>query len=451
MTNKGKGILSPNLKLSLTPPEFSFANFLTESGTFKDGDLLVNKDGVRIVSQSESEAPPPIKPSESDSDDQLNLDDIDAIKVIGKGNGGIVQLVQHKWTGQFFALKIIQMNIEESARKQIAKELKINQSSQCPYVVVCYQSFYQNGAISIILEYMDGGSLADFLIKVKSIPEPYLAAICKQVLKGLMYLHHERHIIHRDLKPSNLLINHRGEVKITDFGVSAIMTSTSGLANTFVGTYNYMSPERIIADNYGNKSDIWSLGLVLLECATGQFPYSPPNQAEGWTNFYELMEQIVEQPPPSAPSNKFSPEFCSFISACVKKDPNERKSAHELLGMPFLNMYDGLNVDLLSYFNSARSPLASLELMWMEPLLKATCMPSLLMVKASLFPCQCQSSPHQNHLKGKHVRQKSLTRSGKQDPDQKYATLGMKSYCGMSRLMTAFLVQTPLHLQQLNE
>ncbi|TYI79641.1 hypothetical protein E1A91_D05G035000v1 [Gossypium mustelinum] len=358
---KGKGIVNPNLKLSLPlSAEISFAKFLTESGTFKDGDLLVNKDGVRIVSESESEAPPPIKPSEIDADDQLNLDDIDAIKVIGKGNGGIVQLVQHKWTGQFFALKIIQMNIEESARKQIAKELKINQSSQCPYVVVCYQSFYKNGAISIILEYMDGGSLADFLRKVKSIPEPYLAAICKQVLKGLMYLHHEKHIIHRDLKPSNLLINHRGEVKITDFGVSAIMTSTSGQANTFVGTYNYMSPERIIGDNYGSKSDIWSLGLVLLECATGQFPYSPPDQAEGWTNFYELMEQIVEQPPPFAPSDRFSSEFCSFISACVKKDPNERKSAHELLGLPFLNMY--CDVDLESYFKSAGSPLATLEL-----------------------------------------------------------------------------------------
>ncbi|PPD67890.1 hypothetical protein GOBAR_DD35227 [Gossypium barbadense] len=252
------------------------------------------------------------------------------------------------------------MNIEESARKQIAKELKINQSSQCPYVVVCYKSFFNNGAISIILEYMDGGSLADFLKKVKSIPEPYLAAICKQVLQGLIYLHHEKHIIHRDLKPSNLLINHRGEVKITDFGVSAIMTSTSGLASTFVGTYNYMSPERIIGGNYGNKSDIWSLGLVLLECATGEFPYSPPDQAEGWTNFYELMEQIVQQPPPSAPSNDFSPEFCSFISACVRKDPKERKSAPELLALPFLNMYNDLDVDLSSYFNNSGSPLAQL-------------------------------------------------------------------------------------------
>lgn len=62
-----------------------------------------------------------------------------------------------------------------------------------------------------------------------------------QVLQGLLYLHHEKHIIHRDFKPSNLLINHQGEIKITDFSVSAIKASTSERANTFVGTYNYMS------------------------------------------------------------------------------------------------------------------------------------------------------------------------------------------------------------------
>ncbi|KAK7289577.1 hypothetical protein RIF29_03321 [Crotalaria pallida] len=84
------------------------------------------------------------------------------------------------------ARQIIQMNIEESVRKQIAKELKINQAAQCPYVVVFYQSFYDNGVISIILEYMDGGSLADLLKKVKTIPEPYLAAIWMiRMLQGL--------------------------------------------------------------------------------------------------------------------------------------------------------------------------------------------------------------------------------------------------------------------------
>ncbi|GAB4853761.1 serine/threonine protein kinase [Ancistrocladus abbreviatus] len=350
MKNKG---LNPNLKLSL-PDEDSIAKFLTQSGTFKDGDLLVNRDGVRIVCQSDVEALPPIKPS----DDQLSLADLDMIKVIGKGSGGIVQLVQHKWTSQFFALKVIQMNIEDAARKQIAKELKINQSLECPYVVACYQSFYHNEAFSIILEYMDGGSLADFLRKVKTIPEPYLAVIFKQVVKGLCYLHHEKHIIHRDLKPSNLLINHRGEIKITDFGVSAILTSTSGQAQTTVGTYHYMAPERFSESTYGYRSDIWSLGLVLLECATGFFPYPPPDQG-GWSDHFSLIGTIVDQPPPSAPPEQFSSEFCSFISSCLQKDPKGRLTAQQLMEHPFLNMYDDLDIDLASYFINAGSPLTT--------------------------------------------------------------------------------------------
>lgn len=89
----------------------------------------------------------------------------------------------------FSYVQVIQMNIDESYRRQIAQELKINQSAQCPYVVVCYQSFYDNGVISIILEYMDGGSLLDLLKKVKTIPEPYLAVISKQVRNlKIMYL-----------------------------------------------------------------------------------------------------------------------------------------------------------------------------------------------------------------------------------------------------------------------
>ncbi|CAL5036770.1 unnamed protein product [Urochloa decumbens] len=321
----------------------------TQSGTFKDGDLLVNKDGLRIVSQSEGGEAPPIEPLDS----QLSLDDLDVIKVIGKGSSGNVQLVRHKFTGQFFALKVIQLTIEDSIRSQIAQELKINLSTQCQYVVVFYQCFYVNGAISIVLEYMDGGSLADFLKTVKTIPEDYLAAICKQVLRGLIHLHHEKRIIHRDLKPSNILINHRGEVKISDFGVSAIISSSSGQRGTFTGTFNYMAPERISGKRHGSMSDIWSFGLVILECATGNFPF-PPRES-----FYELLEDVVEQPPPSAPSEHFSPEFCSFISSCIQKDANNRKSAQALLDHPFLSMYDDLHVDLASYFTTAGSPLAT--------------------------------------------------------------------------------------------
>ncbi|KMZ69559.1 Mitogen-activated protein kinase kinase 2 [Zostera marina] len=347
---KRKEISKPRkLQISVPSNEVPFEEFLTASGILMTGDLLVNKDGVRVVSQNNEKQTSLINAP----DNQLLLSDIEAIKVIGKGSGGTVQLVKHKWTGQFFALKVIQMRIEDRERKQIARELKINQSSQCPYAVVCYQIFYDNGVISIVMEYMDGGSLADFLRKVKSIPEQYLAAICKQVLKGLVYLHHEKHIIHRDLKPSNILINHGGDVKITDFGVSVVGTSTYGHQGTFIGTKSYMSPERINGSIYGSKSDIWSLGLVCLQLAQGQFPYPP------FDSFFELLDTVVNEPAPQASPEMFSPEFCSFISACLQKNPSDRSSAQVLLEHPFLGKYDDLSINLASYFSSLGRPLAT--------------------------------------------------------------------------------------------
>ncbi|XP_047308543.1 mitogen-activated protein kinase kinase 6 [Impatiens glandulifera] len=328
------------LKLSV-PRETPITSFLTASGTFQDGDLLLNQKGLRLKSDNK-ESP------QSDNkvlDAQFSLEDLETIKVIGKGSGGIVQLVRHKWLGTPFALKAIQMNIQEDIRKQIVQELKINQASQCTNVVICYNSFYKNGVIYLVLEYMDRGSLADVIRQIKTILEPYLAVVCKQVLKGLVHLNHERHVIHRDIKPSNLLVNHKGEVKITDFGVSAMLANSMGQRDTFVGTYNYMAPERISGSTYDYKSDIWSLGMVILECAIGRFPYIQ-SEEQSCPSFYELLSSIVENPPPSAPADQFSPEFCSFISACIQKDPRDRSSALDLLAHPFIKKFEDKDIDL---------------------------------------------------------------------------------------------------------
>ncbi|XP_008799773.1 mitogen-activated protein kinase kinase 1-like [Phoenix dactylifera] len=342
------------LKVAVPAQETAVDKFLTASGTFTDGDLRLNQKGLRLISeQPESRMR---QPDVKEEDMQFLLEDLEAVKVIGKGSGGVVQLVRHKWLGTLYALKGIQMNIQEPVRKLIVQELKINKASQCPHVVVCYHSFYHNGVISLVLEYMDRGSLADVIKQVKTILEPYLAVVCRQVLKGLVYLHHERHVIHRDIKPSNLLVNHKGEVKITDFGVSAVLANSMGQRDTFVGTYNYMSPERISGSSYDYKSDIWSLGLVILECAIGRFPYIPSEQEEGWPSFYELLEAIVDQPPPSAPSDQFSPEFCSFISACIQKDPHERMSSLELLSHPFIKKFEDKDIDLAILVGSLDSP-----------------------------------------------------------------------------------------------
>ncbi|KAK2989603.1 hypothetical protein RJ640_027377 [Escallonia rubra] len=354
------------LKLKVPVQDTPITSFLTASGTFHDGDLLLNQKGLRLISEKkeslkngpdtgDAKCVYPIatkstlafKPSEpKEIDLQFSLEDLETIKVIGKGSGGVVQLVRHKWVGTLFALKVIQMNIQEDIRKQIVQELKINQASQCSHVVICYHSFYHNGVISLVLEYMDRGSLTDVIRQVKTILEPYLAVVCKQVLMGLVYLHHERHVIHRDIKPSNLLVNHKGEVKITDFGVSAMLANSMGQRDTFVGTYNYMSPERISGSTYDSKSDIWSLGLVILECAIGRFPYIQSEEQQNGPSFYELLDAIVRSPPPTAPSDQFSPEFCSFISACIQKDPRDRSSALDLLSHPFIEKFEDKDIDL---------------------------------------------------------------------------------------------------------
>lgn len=340
------------LKLSVPAQETPITSFLTASGTFQDGDLLLNQKGLRLISEEKEPRPSEAK----ELDVQFSLEDLETIKVIGKGSGGVVQLVRHKWVGTLFALKVIQMNIQENFRKQIVQELKINQASQCSHIVVCYHSFYHNGVISLVLEYMDRGSLVDVIRQVKTILEPYLAVLCKQVLQGLVYLHHERHVIHRDIKPSNLLVNHKGEVKITDFGVSAMLGSSMGQRDTFVGTYNYMSPERIKGSTYDYSSDIWSLGMVALECAIGHFPYMQSEDQQSGPSFYELLEAIVESPPPSAPPDQFSPEFCSFISACIQKNPQDRLSSLDLVSHPFIKKFEDKDIDLETLVGSLEPP-----------------------------------------------------------------------------------------------
>lgn len=98
------------------------------------------------------------------------------------------------------------------------------------------------------------------------------------MLKGLEYLHKTTKIIHRDIKPSNLLINSQGEVKIADFGVSGKIDYTLEYKNSWVGTVTYMSPERFGGDRYNHDTDVWSLGLTLIECALGRFPYPEPGR-----------------------------------------------------------------------------------------------------------------------------------------------------------------------------
>lgn len=111
-----------------------------------------------------------------------------------------------------------------------------------------------------------------------------------------------------------------------------------------------MSPERIRNENYSYAADIWSLGLTVLECATGKFPY---NVNEGPAN---LMLQILDDPSPTPPEDAYSSEFCSFVNDCLQKDAEARPTCEQLLSHPFIKRYDKTDVDLAAYVKSVVDP-----------------------------------------------------------------------------------------------
>jgi serine/threonine protein kinase len=210
-----------------------------------------------------------------------------------------------------------------------------------------HAAFFSEGSISIVLDYMDGGSLSDVTRAIGCIPETQLAGFAAQIVSGLRYLHANLRIVHRDVKPSNLLVNKAGRVKISDFGVSGQLANSVTKCNSWVGTVTYMSPERISGGKYGFDSDVWSFGLSLLECAVGRFPYPPSKPGEwvvgvkdkggGSMGFWDLLDHIVEEDPPSlGVGDLFSKDFADFVGKCLVKEPGDRASAGDLLTSKWL-------------------------------------------------------------------------------------------------------------------
>ncbi|GAA6038810.1 hypothetical protein JCM8097_002906 [Rhodosporidiobolus ruineniae] len=202
----------------------------------------------------------------------LRNEDVQVLNELGCGNGGTVSRALHVPTKAVMAKKVVHIATSDVTRKQILRELQIMHDCASPFIVSFYGAYLQDPHIAMCMEFMDKGSLDNIYKKVGPIPEPILGKIALAVVSGLTYLYEVHKIMHRDVKPSNILLNSLGQIKICDFGVSGELINS--VADTFVGTSTYMSPERISGDPYTVKSDVWSLGITLIELAIGRFPFS---------------------------------------------------------------------------------------------------------------------------------------------------------------------------------
>jgi mitogen-activated protein kinase kinase len=280
----------------------------------------------------------------SGSSFRISLDQLEPLGELGRGNYGTVTKVLHKPTNVIMAMKEIRLELDESKFTQIIMELEILHKCVSPYIVDFYGAFFVEGAVFVCMEYMDGGSLDK--IYDGGVEEKYLAVITDSVVRGLKQLKEEHNIIHRDVKPTNILISTSGKVKLCDFGVSGNLVAS--IAKTNIGCQSYMAPERIRgrkpneAITYTVESDIWSLGLSILEISQGQYPYPP----ETYQNIFSQLSAIVDGDAPSLPADKFSPEAIDFVNECLNKVPRLRPSYKKLLAHPWLQKYANQDIDV---------------------------------------------------------------------------------------------------------
>uniref|UniRef100_A0A8C4EVR3 mitogen-activated protein kinase kinase n=1 Tax=Dicentrarchus labrax TaxID=13489 RepID=A0A8C4EVR3_DICLA len=236
---------------------------------------------------------------------EVKADDLELICELGRGAYGVVDKMKHVPSGLIMAVKRIRATVNTQEQKRLLMDLDISMRTvDCFYTVTFYGALFREGDVWICMELMDT-SLDKFYKQViekgMTIPEDILGKIAVSV---------DGRSLRKPL-PSNVLINTQGQVKMCDFGISGYLVDS--VAKTMdAGCKPYMAPERINPETnqkgYNVKSDIWSLGITMIELAILRFPY------DSWGTPFQQLKQVVEEPSPQLPADQFSPDFVDFTS-----------------------------------------------------------------------------------------------------------------------------------------
>ncbi|KAK4688917.1 mitogen-activated protein kinase kinase kinase, partial [Tremellales sp. Uapishka_1] len=264
--------------------------------------------------------------------------------LIGAGSFGSVYLGMDAHSGLLMAVKQVELgtNQRNEERKKsmvvaLEREIELLKELQHENIVQYLDSSTDTNHLNIFLEYVPGGSVAALLNNYGAFEEALVRNFVRQILTGLNYLH-EREIIHRDIKGANILVDNKGGIKISDFGISKkvesnLMTGMRANRPSLQGSVFWMAPEIVKQTSYTSKADIWSVGCLVVEMLTGTHPWADLTQMQA-------IFRIGSQAKPVTPSD-ISTEAADLLKRTFEIDHHARPTAVQLLDHPFIAIKSG--------------------------------------------------------------------------------------------------------------
>ncbi len=283
---------------------------------------------------------------------------------IGKGSFGRVFCALNNKTGETIAIKQIDLDMitpeqREATFSQIQTEVQLMRELQHPNIVTFYGTQIQytpKARMNIIMEFVPGNSIACMLKQFGPFSENVIINYTRQLLLALSYCH-ARGVIHRDIKGKNILIHSTSLLKLADFGSAKIFQDVllkGAPSSSFGYTPHWIAPE-VILGGYNSRMDIWSLGCVIVEMATGDLPWAEHNTS----NQFQIMFHIASTEAIPTIPERLSAAGKHFLSLCFQRNPDLRPSADELLQHPWVAVPDTSNSTNNNNIDNNISPTSS--------------------------------------------------------------------------------------------
>ena len=242
--------------------------------------------------------------------------------VIGKGNMGVVYKAFDNELKEYVALKVLRKELEsdEKALESFRSEVIAARHLTHNNIVRIYDIGEEAGKRYISMEYIDGGSLVDFIKSNEKLNLEKIIKLSIDVASALAYAHSQG-VLHRDIKPANILLNKNGDIKLSDFGIAlTIKEDNETNSNIIAGTPTYMSPEQIKGESTTTASDIYSMGVVMYELLSGNPPFMGEN----------ILQQHLSSSP--NPIDNISDDVSGIVMKCLEKKPADRyQTADDLI------------------------------------------------------------------------------------------------------------------------